>query len=600
MNLISTELHLSQRDVYVDQLLNAESPHYNIGGYIKLKGTLDKEKFLETVSSAAKVFDAFKMRFDADAADSVFYTDTDFDCLSVSELDFSDRDDPSKDALCWMQNRFNIPFIIKKDSLLFEHSLLKISEDEYWFFGRYHHLITDGFGFIVFVQFAARKYKSLISGDDEDFIYPSYIKEAEKSSEYFNSASFDSDRKYWEEKINEQPSKILQRKYLNQSSGNTSSRYIYEITGKQKELLDEIILNTKSGLQQLTIAALMIYFGKITDQTEFVFGIPVHKRGSKVLRNIVGMFSGILPFKGNYNSDRILADLLKDITQSQKNDYRHQNYPLSEISRSLKGRVSEDYLYEISINYEPLNFELDFGKELNTGIFRLESDHERNPLQFFWRDYGNLQPLQLIINYSNGYFNKEEIELLAQRILFIIGQFSAGIEKSIGSISIIPEKETLLLEKFNDTFFDFPGDRNLVKLFEKQAEKSSDKIALVFHEQQLAYRELNERANQIAHYLLSKGVKKEELVPICIERGIEMITGILGILKAGAVFVPIDPEFPEERIRYILEDIKASIVLSSKKSSQGLPDSTEFTIISSDTDQLLSKQSVISKHQHLS
>lgn len=590
MNLISTELHLSQRDVYVDQLLNTESPHYNIGGYIKLKGILDKEKFLKTVSSAAKVFDAFKMRFDPNAADSEFYADTEFDCLNVTELDFSGREDAAKNALFWMQNRFNIHFTIQKDSFLFEHSLLKISEDEYWFFGRYHHLITDGFGFIVFVQYVARKYKSLISGVDEEFIYPSYIAEAEKSSQYFNTAAFDSDRKYWEEKINEQPSKILQRKYLDQSSGNTSSRYIYKITGKQKELLDETILNSKSGLLQLTIAALMIYFGKITDEDEIVFGIPVHKRGSKVLRNIVGMFSGILPFKGTFSSDCILSDLLKEITQSQKNDYRHQSYPLSEITRGLKGRASEDYLYEISINYEPLNFDLDFGKDLSAEIFRLESDHERNPLQFFWRDYGNLQPMQLIINYSNEYFNKEEIELLTQRILFIIEQFSTGLEKNAGSISIIPGSESELLEKFNETAIVYPGEKNLVKLFEEQAEKSPDIIALDFHEQHLTYRELNERSNQIAHYLISKGVKKESLIPICIERSIEMLTGILGILKAGAAYVPVDPEYPEERIRYILEDTQASIVLSSKKSSLKLPDSKEVSVISLDGDQSLIKR----------
>ncbi len=578
-------LHPAQRDIYVDQLLNTGSSHYNIGGYIKLQGNLNREKFREAVNSAAKLFDAFKMRFDLEAADQVCYAESSYDILELTELDFSDRENPKKDALLWMQQRFNRHFLIKKDNPLSEHSLIKISVDEHWFFGRYHHLITDGFGFIVFIQYVGLKYKSLLSDDGQEFKYPSYLDELEKANEYFDSPAYEKDSDYWKEKIIERPPGIIQRKYLHpEDSKLACSKYSILFNEEQREALDKIQLSTGSGLQQLTIAALLIFFGKTTGRSDFIFGIPVHKRSSRMLRNIVGMFSGVLPFKGNYNEDILISDLLHYISQTQKSDYRHQNFPLGDIARNISSRTPEDQLFEISINYEPLNFEPDFGSNIKADVIRLESDFDKNPLQFFWRDYGSKQPLQLIVKFGNQYFEKKEIELLTNRLLFIINQFPGSLNKKAGSIKLLPDNELSLLKKFNETSQDFHIDKDIASEFEDQSLKTPDNISLVFEEQNITYKELNERSNQLAHYLISKGIKPEQLIPIYIERSIEMITCILGILKVGCAYVPIDPEYPEDRIGFMLKDTGASIVISSKKCSHKLKSCSGIEIISFDED----------------
>src|SRR4029078_6488356 len=121
--------------------------------------------------------------------------------------------------------------------------------------------------------------------------------------------------------------------------------------------------------------------------------------------------------------------------------------------------------------------------------------------------------------------------------------------------------------------------------------KTPDNVAVVFEDKSLTYKELNERSNQLAHYLQSKGVTTETLVPVCIERSIELIIGILGILKAGGAYVPVDPEYPEERIKFMLEDTAGSVIISSKENKQRLPVSKEFEIIEIDNDPSISKQS---------
>ena len=178
MDHVTSPLHPAQWDVYTDQLLNVESPHYNIGGYIKLKGSLDKEKFKEAVSTAPKIFDVFRMRFDVNLSESPCYYEDNYQSCEMPELDFSHRQSPEDEAIAFMQGRFNTAFVIHKDSLLFEHFLIKISADEYWAFGRYHHLIIDGYGFIAWAQYVALKYKSLVDKTDEKFEYPSYREES--------------------------------------------------------------------------------------------------------------------------------------------------------------------------------------------------------------------------------------------------------------------------------------------------------------------------------------------------------------------------------------------------------------------------------------
>ena len=332
----------------------------------------------------------------------------------------------------------------------------------------------------------------------------------------------------------------------------------------KEKAIAEVEKLTGHRLHQLTIAALLIYFGKTTNYPELVFGIPVHKRGSKKLRNIVGMFSGIIAFKGIFKKDASLSGLLKDVAGIQKNDYRHQHYSIGDLSRSLKINATEDSLFDIAINYEPFDFALDFGEQIEAGIFQLSSDYARDPLQISWQDYGPQQPLKLQLDYWPAYFSNEEIISFAERLVYIIEQFSEKIAEDVNSIHLLSIKETDLLKNISGNLANCRSNSTLIDLFEEQVLKTPDAVALVFDSRQLTYSELNRKANKVASFLLAKGLNKETLVPICLERGFDMISGIIGILKAGGAYVPIDPQYPAERIKYILHDTAASILLTSQ------------------------------------
>ncbi|MEO8109317.1 MAG: amino acid adenylation domain-containing protein [Ginsengibacter sp.] len=154
-------------------------------------------------------------------------------------------------------------------------------------------------------------------------------------------------------------------------------------------------------------------------------------------------------------------------------------------------------------------------------------------------------------------------------------------------------EEDQLLKTFNDTASDYPKDKNIADLFEEQAAKTPQSIALIYEEEELTYGELNERSSQLARYLQKKGVREETLVPICVERGIGMMVGILGILKSGGAYVPIDPEYPQDRISYMLEDTAAAVIVSSKAGKEKLPAKAgaEIILIDGDWDEISKEES---------
>ncbi|MGI8582950.1 MAG: non-ribosomal peptide synthetase, partial [Chitinophagaceae bacterium] len=197
-------------------------------------------------------------------------------------------------------------------------------------------------------------------------------------------------------------------------------------------------------------------------------------------------------------------------------------------------------------------------------------------------------------------YKPETVERMVKHFQELLSSIAGDPKQTIGNLSMLTSaEENQLLVAFNNKIVSYPRDKTVVNLFEEQVSKTPDSMAVVFEKEQLTYQQLNERANQLAHYLLSKGVTVEALVPICIERSAEMIIGILGILKAGAAYVPIDPAYPEERISFMLRDSEATIVVSNKQGRVHIP--SHINIISLDSDlAAISTQSVSNPQTSLS
>ena len=178
--------------------------------------------------------------------------------------------------------------------------------------------------------------------------------------------------------------------------------------------------------------------------------------------------------------------------------------------------------------------------------------------------------MSISINYATDLFELRTIEQLATHFKELIQGVLRDPSQSISTYSILTSSENhQILVEWNETQRDYPEDKTIHQLFEEQVERTPDSIAVVYEDQKLTYQELNEKANQLAHYLRKLGVGPDTLVAIAVERSLEMIIGLLGILKAGGAYVPLDPTYPQERLQFMLEDTKAPILLTQSSLKSG-------------------------------
>ncbi|MBV8253654.1 MAG: amino acid adenylation domain-containing protein [Chitinophaga sp.] len=553
-------LHPTQKDIYVDQLMNPESPHYTLTGYLTLKGHLNKTKFAKAVKVVISGNDIFRMSFDLESPQPIGYVSDATPEIPLQEIDYSQQDDPEAYTLEWIQQQCNTPLRLQKGIPLFEHYLIKIAEEEYWYVFRCHHLIFDGAAYQLFLQAIAREYKH----GQGTTTYPSYAKEIADYAPFYQSQSYQQQLNYWQGKLENKPPKLFNYKYpYNDEQGKTSALFTLQLTDMQRAVLEQTARTCGYSLQKLTVAATIIYFARITGHTELLLGIVRHRRMTQLQRSIIGVYSGIVPFIGQYNADDQLIDLLHKIDTAQKEDFPHQQASLNELSSMLKDNHADSSLFEVLVNYVLLDLQLDFDENISTSFHQTWTEYEKRPLRIYWQDYGKHQPLQLNIIHQLAHIKKEEAVLLSKRILHIISQFAEKLHHPISDIDIIPPAEKAILLESAHPLDTSHTNKTIYSIFEQQAIRTPDNIAITCDDRTLSYKTLYTRAQQLGQYLRSKGVGKDTLVPVCIERSPEMIVALLGILSAGGAYVPIDPEYPEERIRFILEDTAANIVVTS-------------------------------------
>lgn len=559
-------LHTAQQEVYYDQITNLANPQYNVGGYMTLSGQLDLPILKKAIGNLPIAYDVFRLKFAFQEAPPTceFLPET---VLEIEEIDFTAHQQPRETALAWMKTKFNQVYKLEKEDLV-SYSILKIGEEEYWLYMRCHHLIMDGYGFPIISQFIVNQYIALVQDQAMPIIdYPTYENEIKKSQEYLASSSYQKDEDYWQERFRSIPELLLTKKNSTTNQLKTN-KICLEIPTEQMQRFDALSEKTGTSLQQLTLVALIILFGKTRQQEEMTFGVPLHKRRNKRQRRVVGMFAGLLPFKGRYQPNQIVSDLIKEVKRQQRSDYRYQDYPLSHLNRSLqlltKGRKQ---LFDITVVYDLLNLAFEF-EGLQAKSYYLSSDSNNTPLEIRWCNHGNAQLFELRVTFQEAYFSLKEANVFTERLLSILEQLSIKLEQQVSDIDIVlPFEKEQLLNSFNATNFDYPVDKTIIDLLAEQAKNKPQNIAVSIGEETLTYQELHEKSNQLGHYLKSQEVPKETLIAICLQPSLEMIIGLLGILKSGAAYVPIDPDFPKERVDFLLQDTEAKIVVVNAQSN---------------------------------
>src|ERR1700744_1692422 len=286
-------------------------------------------------------------------------------------------------------------------------------------------------------------------------------------------------------------------------------------------------------------------------------------------------FSDILALNTNLNVDEPFDSLLQRIKEIARQANLNPKTAFGETDEAHKNST-QNLLHEFMFVFQ--NFA---EEELNRDKF--EENASRFGLTLSMTQTSDY--LQGLIVYSTDLFNEGQVIRVAGNYKELLHSIAKQEHQKVGELPMLTKAEHELLTGFNNTEVKHSPGKTIIDLFEEQVERRPDRTAVVFKDEKVTYKQLNERSNQLAHYLKQKGVKEETLVPICIERSVEMIVAILGIWKAGGAYVPIDPESPDSRINYFLKDTNASLVISNIEGKQALLSaSPKLDVISVDGD----------------
>ncbi|WP_121809994.1 non-ribosomal peptide synthetase [Mucilaginibacter kameinonensis] len=473
----------------------------------------------------------------------------------------------------YISQEVNRPFDLSQDDML-RAELIATAKDEYILLLVLHHIAADGWSMPVLVTEFSQLYSSYNKNEPIQLKAPEiqYVDYAIWQREYLNAEKLQNKLSYWEEKLAGTATLELPTDHLRPAvQSSRGSVYEFTIAKEQAEQLKQLSLEQGTTLYMTLLAIFKVLLYRYSAQEDICVGTPVANRDREETAELIGFFVNTLALRTALNGEDTFNTLLSKVKQTTLEAYGHQEVPFE--------KVVETVVKERDLSRSPL-FQVMFVLQ-NTGVIPTLELGDIKITGECTGDYSSKYDLsynaeetkdgiRIVAEYNTDLYEAETIERMSGHYVKLIGEVTNAPATLINKLQLLSKAEEEQLQKFNETAAAYPKEENIVSLFEKQVQINPTATALVFEGETVSYQELNQQSNRIANYLIKQGIKAENLVAICIERGINMIAGILGVLKVGAAYVPVDMDYPKERISYILEDTQASIILSSSTGKANL------------------------------
>ncbi|WP_261887409.1 non-ribosomal peptide synthetase [Vibrio aerogenes] len=475
-------------------------------------------------------------------------------------LDMSGEDDPDAAAREWMTSDMERPFDLQQGPL-FSLALLRVAPERFLFYLSGHHIMMDGFGGVLFSSRLAQIYSALIAGETPPACPFSRLSDVMLADQnYEASKQFQRDRQYWGDLMENRPEPLsLAGKEM--ACADVLRRQVY-LPDATNQSLRQFAVTCGTTLPQLLTALIALYFYRVTGEEDLVLGFPVMARNSRMLRAFPGMMTNVLPLRLSLNPDIRLRECLEQVKRQVTAVVRHQRYRGETLRSDLNLSTESGTLYSTSINIMPFEYDIRFGA-YPVAVHNLCLG-PTDDLSVNIYDRGAENGLELCIDANTALYDEACIESHFRRLVhFFSIASSQNPDLPVTQYDwLLPEERTQILAQWNNTQVPYPAEFCAHELFEHYAASAPDSLAVVCHHHRMTYGELNAQANQLARYLRKLGVGPEKRVALCFDRGSGLIVAMLATLKAGAGYVPLDPNYPQERIQYILEDSTPDALLT--------------------------------------
>ncbi|MEC2400383.1 non-ribosomal peptide synthetase DhbF [Bacillus subtilis] len=558
----------AQTGIWFAQQLDPDNPIYNTAEYIEINGPINIALFEEALRHVIKEAESLHVRF-GENMDGPWQMINPSPDVQLHVIDVSSEPDPEKTALNWMKADLAKPVDLGYDPL-FNEALFIAGPDRFFWYQRIHHIAIDGFGFSLIAQRVASTYTALIKGQTaKGRSFGSLQAILEEDTDYRGSEQYEKDRQFWLDRFADAPEVVSLADRAPRTS-NSFLRHTAYLPPSDVNALKEAARYFSGSWHEVMIAVSAVYVHRMTGSEDVVLGLPMMGRIGSASLNVPAMVMNLLPLRLTVSSSMSFSELIQQISREIRSIRRHHKYRHEELRRDLKLIGENHRLFGPQINLMPFDYGLDFAGARGTTHNLSAGPVDDLSINVYDRTDGS--GLRIDVDANPEVYSESDIKLHQQRILQLLQTASAGEDMLIGQMELLlPEEKEKVISKWNET----AKSEKLVSLqdmFEKQAVLTPERIALMCDDIQVNYRKLNEEANRLARLLIEKGIGPEQFVALALPRSPEMVASMLGVLKTGAAYLPLDPEFPADRISYMLEDAKPSCIITTEEIAASLPD----------------------------
>ncbi len=570
----SEELPLSfaQQRMWFLYQLESQSPFYNEGLQLRVAGVLNVEALQQSINEIICRHEILRTTFPAVDGKPLQIISPSL-TINIPVLDLQGLEESEVQQIVTKEARQ--PFDLSNGPLL-RVTLLRLGSESHILVLIMHHIITDGWSMGIFIQELSTLYRG--------FTLNSPLLLAELPIQYADFAVWQrqwlteeiqkQQLNYWKQQLADAPPLLelptdKPRPAVQTFCGATQEFQIDQNLSKQIKTFSQ---QSGATLFHTLLAAFVVLMFRYSGQDDICIGSPIANRNRREIESLIGFFVNTLVLRNQIEGNPSFSEFLSQVRQVATSAYTHQDVPFEQVVEALQP--------ERSLSYNPL-FQVVFVLE-NFLLDTLELPDVTLTPQFVERGTSQFD-LTLAVwetkagligswEYNSDLFEPDTIARMTSHFQTLLAAIIANPNQSIGELPLLSQQERhQLLVEWNDTYTPYPKSKCIHELFEEQVEKTPNAIAVVYENQSLTYQQLNDRANQLAHYLQTLGVGAEILVGICIERSLLIVVGLLGILKAGGAYLPLDPAYPQERLAFMLEDAQVSVLLTQESLVTTLP-----------------------------
>ena len=582
------QLSFAQQRLWFIEQLDPGHAAYNVPFGFRLRGELDPRSLERSLQEIMKRHEALRTTFRsvegrpvATALPGSRFT------LPLDELQHLPDEERESVVQKLILEESHALFDLQRGPL-FRARLLCLKAEEHILLITVHHIAFDGWSVGVFMRELTTIYEAFFSGSPSPLkpLKIQYADFAEWQRDRMQGDVLEHQLEYWQARL-AAPLPVLElptdrpRPAKPTYQGETHAFTLPEtLAGPLKTLADR----TKCTPFMLLLAAFNVLLYRYSGQEDLLVGTPLANRTRSELNDSIGFFVNTLALRSDLSGAPTFYELLKRVRTVTLEAHAYQELPFDLLVTKLhpERKSTRQALFQVMFALQ--NAPTQTLKLRGVSLEALDIPYGEGMFDLVLEMFESSQGFKGYLRYDTDLFDAATITRMEGHFRTLLEGMIGNPQQRIAELPLLTEAERQqILYEWNDTGTAYPQHRCIHELFEEQAARSPEAIALVFEEQQLSYRELNQKANQLARYLKELGVGPEVLVGVCVERSLEMIVGLLGILKAGGAYLPLDPNYPTERLAFMLEDSQVSVLLIQRALLRALPE-YQGNIVCLDTD----------------